>query len=303
MTYVGRFAPSPTGPLHFGSLLAALASFLDARKHQGQWLLRIEDLDPPREQPGLKDQFPEVLDAFGLYWDGELTYQSERLDEYRAVMQTLLQEQHAYACNCSRKQISERSGSSRYDGHCRQLGLIPDLTFTLTPEQQMAIRVLCNNHPIVFDDLIQGPQTQDLLQESGDFVIFRRDGFFAYQLAVVVDDYLQGITHIVRGSDLLHETTRQIFLQQQLGYPTPSYAHIPVATNAAGQKLSKQTFAQALDLKATEATLLQALGFLGQQPPPQLQNASRDGIIAWAIEHWDMTNIPAQAKQLFAGAY
>ena len=260
---------------------------MDARQHQGQWLLRIEDLDPPREQAGLKDQFPEILDAFGLYWDGELTYQSERLDTYRDVLQTLLAEQHAYACDCSRKLIGERTGNALYDGYCRDR----HLSFDPDSHNQTAIRVLCNDHPICFNDLIQGQQTQNLSLDSGDFVIFRRDGFFAYQLAVVVDDYLQGVTHIVRGSDLLHETPRQIFLQQQLAYPTPHYAHIPVATNAAGQKLSKQTFAQALDLDSIESTLFQALVFLGQQPPEQLRTASRDMIIAWAIEHWDISKI------------
>ena len=283
MSYIGRFAPSPTGPLHFGSLLAALASFLDARAHQGEWLLRIEDLDPPREQAGVKDQFPDILEAFGLYWDGELSFQSERLDHYQDALQQLINQHHAYYCNCSRKQIIERCDNIVYDRHC--------LNNPPKDQQGCAARVKSMDSLISFRDMIQGPMAYNL-NSTGDFVVFRRDGLFAYQLAVVVDDYLQGITHVVRGSDLLDETARQIHLQQLLGYPTPSYAHIPVATNDQGQKLSKQTFAKALNLADPEQELLKALHFLNLQPPKDLSSKSRHEILNWAIEEWDINKLP-----------
>ncbi|WP_286240107.1 tRNA glutamyl-Q(34) synthetase GluQRS [Neptuniibacter halophilus] len=282
MSYIGRFAPSPTGPLHFGSLLAALASFLDARANQGQWLLRIEDLDPPREQPGVKEEFPEILEAFGLYWDDELSLQSERLDLYQNVLDQLQQQHHAYPCSCSRKQIMERCENMVYDRHC--------LYHPPAADQNCAIRIKAEDSLISFRDIIQGPHAYNLKQ-SGDFVAYRRDGLFAYQLAVVVDDYLQGITHVVRGSDLLDETARQIHLQQLLGYPTPAYAHIPVATNSEGQKLSKQTYAPALDTTEPVKLLYQALQFLDQQPPAGLLHASRDELLQWAIAHWNLRQI------------
>ena len=292
MTYIGRFAPSPTGPLHFGSLLAALASFLDARANDGQWLLRIEDLDPPREDSTAKQQFPDVLEAFGLYWDGELSFQSERLELYADLTQQLLQQDAAYRCNCSRKTIQTRSQSSYYDGHCRQ--------HPPAKTAQSAVRVICPTTVTIFTDLIQGPQ-QQAIYEQGDFVIHRRDGLFAYLLAVVADDYAQGITHVVRGSDLLCETGRQLHLQQLLGYPHPHYAHIPVATNTEGQKLSKQTFARALDLSQPGVQLFSALEFLDQKPPAQLRNASVTEILEWAIAHWQMDNIEQQSGKVFAG--
>ena len=282
MTYIGRFAPSPTGPLHFGSLLAALASFLDARANNGKWLLRIEDLDPPREQSGVKEQFPLVLEAFGLCWDEELSFQSERLQNYDDVLNELTNQRIAYRCNCSRKQIIERCSNTVYDQHC--------LYHPPEPEQQCAIRVRCKDCLISFRDIIQGAHAYNL-NNSGDFVIYRRDNLYAYLLAVVVDDFLQGITHVVRGSDLLDETARQIHLQQLLGYPTPAYAHIPVAANAEGQKLSKQTFAPALDTDNPIPALFQALAFLDQHPPNELLYASKDELIAWAIENWRIKNI------------
>lgn len=285
MSYIGRFAPSPTGPLHFGSLLAALASFLDARAADGQWLLRIEDLDPPREQAGLKEQFPDVLEAFGLYWDGELRLQSEHPECYQAVLEQLKAEQLAYPCQCSRKEILQRTGHAIYDGHCR--------THPPSSEDNCAIRLDCQHHLISFHDVIQGAHAYNMDLSSGDFIIYRRDKLFSYQLAVVVDDYLQGITHVVRGFDLLEETPRQILLQQFLGYPSPAYAHIPVATNNQRQKLSKQTFAPALDISNPVPTLYSALQFLEQNPPENLRQASRDELLEWAITHWNIKQIPA----------
>ncbi|MGH1463195.1 MAG: tRNA glutamyl-Q(34) synthetase GluQRS [Neptuniibacter sp.] len=284
MSYIGRFAPSPTGPLHFGSLLAALASFLDARANDGQWLLRIEDLDPPREQPGLTEKFPDILEAFGFYWDGELALQSERIELYQKVLRQLLDNRDAYYCNCSRKEIFQRTESSIYDSHC----------FLHPPEvlNNCAVRACCKDSLISFRDVIQGPHAYNLPLSSGDFIVFRKDGFFAYQLAVIVDDFHQGVTHVVRGSDLLDETPRQIHLQQLLGYPTPAYAHIPVATNQQGQKLSKQTFAPAIDPKNASILIFNALNFLGQSPTPNLVHASKTELIEWGIANWDIHKVP-----------
>lgn len=282
VTYTGRFAPSPTGLLHFGSLLAALAGFLDARAQAGRWLLRIEDLDPPREHPGARIQIPRTLETFGLHWDGDVVYQSERLHHYQQALEQLTANADAYRCNCSRKQVQQRSGQNRYDGHC--LHSPPAI------ETPSAWRCHCNGAEISFDDGIQGPQ-HSLLAEGGDFVIRRKDGLFAYLLAVVVDDHLQGITHVVRGSDLLPETPRQLYLQQRLGYHHPHYSHIPVASNTDGQKLSKQNLAQPLDEQHPVPQLISALTFLGQAPPAELTDASLDELLAWAVSNWQPQNI------------
>lgn len=284
MSCIGRFAPSPTGPLHFGSLLAALASYLDIRSRDGVWLLRIEDLDPPREQAGAADAILRTLDAFGLHWDGPVLYQSQRLDHYQAALNDLLQSGAAYRCSCSRKQIKARQAYPLYDGYCR---CHPPPSSTAS-----AIRV---SHPQPLQrlrDRIQGPREYHWPHDRGDFVIFRRDGLFAYQLAVVVDDAASKITDILRGCDLIDETPHQMALQQLLDYPTPAYAHIPVITNNAGQKLSKQNLAPALDPALRQSLLLRALSLLGQQPPIELADASRDELLQWAIEHWNITAVP-----------
>ena len=285
MRYIGRFAPSPTGPLHFGSLLAALASYADARAHQGLWFLRIEDLDPPREPPGASAQILSTLEAFGFDWDGAVRYQSERSHFYLAAIDQLLSRQQAYRCSCSRKQIFSRTGSNRYDGHCRTTPPGADVA--------CALRVCCEAGDSQLQDLIQGTQHYQLARDDGDFVIRRRDGLFAYQLAVVVDDAEQGITHVVRGSDLLDETPRQIQLQRFLGFTTPVHAHIPVATSIDGQKLSKQSYAVPLDDQQPVPALIAALDFLGQRPPPELRDADTTELLRWAVQHWKMERIPA----------
>ncbi|MFW1677224.1 tRNA glutamyl-Q(34) synthetase GluQRS [Pontibacter sp. JAM-7] len=287
--YIGRFAPSPTGALHFGSLLAALASYLDARAHNGQWLLRIEDLDPAREQPGIKADFARVLDAFGFEWDGPISYQSDRLTLYTSALHQLHEQHRTYPCSCSRKEIQQRTGTHQYDGHC----------FNQLPKanRKLATRLHCTSGALCFHDRIQGTRCHDLQQESGDFILRRRDGLIAYQLAVVVDDYLQGITHVVRGCDLLNETPRQIQLQNYLDYPSPCYAHIPVATNPMGQKLSKQTGATALDITQPSQQLFRALQQLHQSPPEELQRADVNTLISWAIQNWQCHNIPATEKK------
>jgi glutamyl-Q tRNA(Asp) synthetase len=280
--YIGRFAPSPTGPLHFGSLLSALASFLDARAHRGRWLLRIEDIDPPREQPGAAAAIPAALRAHGLHWDGEILYQSERAEIYRRALQRLEAAGLAFFCTCSRTALAEHHV---YPGSCRAR--------RQPPAEPQALRLLVDAAAVVdFDDLIQGRCRQDLAHEVGDFVIFRKDGLPAYQLAVVVDDAAQGVTHVVRGSDLLDSTPRQIYLQRCLQLPTPAYAHIPVITNHAGQKLSKQTFAAALDARRAVDNLLAALAFLQQPPPPAGQCHAVDAVLDWAITHWQPAAIP-----------
>jgi glutamyl-Q tRNA(Asp) synthetase len=258
--YVGRFAPSPTGPLHFGSLVAALASFLDARLARGKWHVRLDDLDAPRTQPGAADEILRALERLGLEWDGPVLMQSARLERYRAVLDGLSRRGLAYPCSCSRKELEDSAlaidGARVYPGTCRQ-GLAPGKT-------ARALRLRTHEAPIGFEDAIQGWVEQRVEQEVGDFVLQRADGIIAYQLAIVVDDMDQGVTDVVRGADLLDSTARQIHLQRLLGARTPRYAHIPVALHASGEKLSKQTGARPLDLADPKAELARARRFLGQ---------------------------------------
>ena len=286
--YIGRFAPSPSGPLHFGSLVAALASYLDARSAHGQWLLRMEDLDPAREPPEAAAQILSTLEAFGLHWDGSVLYQSQRLGAYADALADLQGRGLMYRCDCSRLQIQAMGGV--YDNRCRLRHLQPTAG---------ALRVVVPDQTFDFVDLIQGPQQQNLLCECGDFVLRRKDGLFAYQLAVVVDDAFQNVTHVVRGSDLLDSTPRQLYLQKLLGFPSPRYAHIPVAVNKGGQKLSKQHFAAPLDLQQPTAQLLSALQFLGQLPAkdadPHLAIATPAELLTWGTTHWDIQAVPKLA--------
>lgn len=277
--YVGRFAPSPTGALHFGSLVAALASWLDARAARGTWLLRVEDLDAPRTQPGAADLILRCLERLGLTWDGPVLYQSLRAARYEAALQKL--QRHTYWCGCTRREIADSSlglasdGAQIYPGTCRN-GL---------PEGKppRALRIRTGNDSISFQDRVQGAQQQSLEREVGDFVLYRADGQFAYQLAVVVDDAEQGVTDVVRGADLLDSTARQIHLQRLLGCLTPRYLHAPIAVNVAGEKLSKQTGAQPVDPARREEVIRQALRFLGQAPTPDLDEA---------VANWDAARIP-----------
>jgi glutamyl-Q tRNA(Asp) synthetase len=278
--YVGRFAPSPTGPLHFGSLVAALASWLDARAARGRWLVRIEDLDRPRVEPGAADQMLQTLQALGLEWDGEVVRQSGRLRLYREALAQLAGQ--TYVCGCTRKEVADSAiaiaGARIYPGTCRN-GLAPG-------KNARAIRLRTQAQPIRFVDQVQGEIGQEVEKEVGDFVLFRADGQFAYQLAVVVDDAAQGITDVVRGADLLDSTARQIYLQRLLGYATPRYLHVPVALNAAGEKLSKQTGAAAID--ASRAVLKEALSFLGQAQADTLDEA---------VRNWDTARIARRRTQ------
>lgn len=298
MTYTGRFAPSPSGPLHLGSLVAALGSYLDARTNRGLWLLRMEDLDPPREVPEAKTWIPKQLENHGLTWDRSISYQSERLDLYQSHLEKLDKSGFIYQCFCSRQRVKELGGT--YDGHCRnklfQSGNDQPLTNRPTAEAtKAALRVHLDN-PQSWDDLIQGFQSYTPEQLHGDFVVKRRDGLFSYQLAVAVDDSLQGITHVIRGADLIDSAARQIHLQKLLGLSSPDYGHLPVVENDQGQKLSKQNLARSLDETTPAANLVLALKILGQQPPAQLEDGSAEEILGWAGENWNRAKIPAEAE-------
>jgi glutamyl-Q tRNA(Asp) synthetase len=286
--YVGRFAPSPTGPLHAGSLVAAVASWLDARAAGGRWLVRMEDLDRPRCEPGAADTILRQLDAYGLYRDGDVLVQSTRDDAYAAALDALKAQGAIYPCACSRSQLAQvprnHEGEIVYPGTCRN-GLPPGAV-------ARAWRVRVPNVSTHFIDRIHGTLQQNLAHEVGDFIVKRADGLFAYQLAVVVDDADQGITHVVRGADLLWNTPRQIFLQGLLGLPTPAYAHVPLVTNAAGQKLSKQTLAPALPEHGRGDVLAQVLVVLGHPPPRELEGAKPAELLAWASAHWHIENVP-----------
>lgn len=281
--YIGRFAPSPTGPLHLGSLLTALASFLDARANNGRWLVRMEDLDPPREQPGAAADILQTLDHYGLHWDGEVWFQSRRHAVYEATVQQLLAQHQAFYCTCSRKDLQLLSASA-YPGTCRGQFRQPDVPFS--------VRVQVEDRPIAFEDALQGRCEFNLQVEGGDFIIKRKDGLYAYHLAVVIDDAAQAISHIVRGIDLLDSTPRHLLLQRLLGLPTPHYAHLPVIVNAQGQKLSKQTFANPVARDNPVALLHECLRVLGQQPLPELLQAGRDELLHWASTHWRRDRVP-----------
>lgn len=290
-TIRGRFAPSPSGPLHFGSLVAALGSYLHCKQRSGLWLLRMEDIDPPREQAGAADAIMRSLEAHGLEWEGSVLYQSQRLDAYRAAIEQLQQQDKIYYCRCSRSQLrsadteAQTAGTQgpRYPGRCRDRKHGPS---------NASLRVRTHDQALGFTDLRLGSIQQRLESELGDFVLQRRDGLYAYQLAVVVDDAYQGITEVVRGDDLLDSTVRQIYLQQCLGLVTPSYLHLPIALNSRGMKLSKQTGATALDNHKPVANLYAALEFLGQQPPAELARESLTNLLGWAQSNWSVPRIP-----------
>lgn len=286
----GRFAPSPTGPLHFGSLIAAVASYLEAKTAGGEWRLRIEDLDPPREVAGAADDILRTLEAYGFEWDGDIVYQSRRSEAYEAALDTLRSADVLYPCACTRKEIADSSligiEGPVYPGTCRK-GLTKG-------RAARAWRVRTDDSVIEFEDRLQGLQSSRLQQDIGDFVVRRADGPYAYQLACVVDDAAQGISEVVRGADLLASTARQIYLQRLLGLATPSYVHVPAAVNVHGEKLSKQTFAQALPRQRPVPVLCRALAFLGQNPQPAWSALSLDEFWQVARTHWKLEGIPRE---------
>lgn len=287
---IGRFAPSPTGPLHFGSLIAALGSYLDARSRGGEWLVRMEDIDPPREQPGAGDEILKTLEAFGLAWDGPVIYQSQRLGIYHDAVTDLLKNKLAYYCTCSRRDIAkltDGNSGTRYPGTCRA---------NSRPRENASVRILTNNNGISLLDRLQGEFHWDLEYEFGDFIIKRKDRLFAYHLAVVIDDAEQGITDIIRGADLLDSTPHHLYLQQVLGLATPSYLHLPMAIDKTGAKLSKQTHAKPVTINNAVPELQAALTFLNQTLPPEHAHCNKHELLVWAIKHWDLEKIPASRK-------
>ena len=290
--YRGRFAPSPTGPLHIGSLYTAVASFLQARSQQGQWLLRIDDLDPFRCKAKYSQQIINTLERYSLHWDEPIVYQSERHQSYRAALQTLQQQGRLYPCQCSRKDLANRqSASTVYDRHC--------LTQQPSANKTCALRLSLNAEQISFTDRVQGLQRQDLALQVGDFVIFRKDQVYAYHLAAIIDDDEQGVSEVLRGYDLLDSSFRQILLQQLLSIDTPLYAHIPTINDAYGVKLSKQTFAADVALSPVRETLIQVLGYLNLQPPKELLDLEPSEILNWAIPRWSIDKIKPDTSILF----
>ena len=288
--YRGRFAPSPTGPLHFGSLVSALASYLDARKNRGQWLLRIDDIDPPREQPGAIPVILRQLEQHGLHWDETELYQSTRSAAYREILAALTGQGLLFPCTCSRQLLAKSNGI--HSGPCR--------ASDASPHQAHALRIAVTaDEPVVFEDVFQGRQSRNLKREVGDFVLLRRDGLFAYQLAVVADEAYQNITHVIRGADLLDSTARQIYLQRVLDYPSPDYGHIPVATGTDGEKLSKQNFAGSLDDGVPVENLLNALSWMGYSVDAELLTTSAEEILDWAVCRWNR-NLLVGDKKRFA---
>lgn len=288
--YIGRFAPSPSGPLHFGSLVAAAASFYDARAAGGQWLVRIDDLDRPRCVPGAAEAILATLTRLGFEWDAEPQWQSRRHAAYAEAFERLREAGHLFPCACSRRELADsalaRDGSRIYPGTCRA-GLPPG-----HGPRTWRVRSTGRIH---FDDRIQGEHDENLERDVGDFIVRRADGVFAYQLAAVVDDAAAGVTDVVRGADLLGSTSRQIHLQHLLGHAVPRHAHVPVAVDRHGDKLSKQTHARAIDALKAEHVLMLALDFLGQEPPPHRARTNVHTIHAWAIEHWSITRVPRRA--------
>lgn len=287
--YRGRFAPSPTGPLHFGSLVAAVASFLEARTRGGDWLVRMDDIDPPRVVAGAADDILRTLAACGLEWDGQVVHQSARSDAYHSALHRLREKGRVYPCACSRREIADSALAGTeglvYPGTCRG-GIASD-------QCARALRLDTRGATVAFDDALQGRIECGLDRESGDFVLYRADGVYAYQLAVVVDDAEQGITDVVRGADLLASTPRQICIQKLLGLPRPRYAHLPVVVNTQGEKLSKQTQALPVDADRPLPALIAALSFLGQSPPRDFATV-RD-LWAWATRNWKLSRVPRVA--------
>ncbi len=287
--YIGRFAPSPTGPLHFGSLVAAVASYCDAKANGGQWLVRMEDLDKPREVAGAADNILQTLDDFGLQWDGEVAYQSQRTGLYENALDTLKQKGLAYPCQCSRKTIQANATQTGIEG-----AIYPKtcINSPVPASNNTAWRMKTAGQTITVNDAVLASETQTIDQLFGDFVVKRADQLFSYQLAVVVDDAEQNISHVVRGADLWQSSSRQILLQQALNTPTPKYAHVPIIVNEQGQKLSKQTLAKPIDSKDASRLLFEVFTLLNQQPPEMLKGTNQKEILAWGVARWKVSALP-----------
>ncbi len=293
---VGRFAPSPTGPLHFGTLLAALGSYLQAKCCAGRWLVRIEDLDPPRVVPGAADAMLRLLEHLGFAWDGEIIYQSHRFERYQQVLEQICEQGEVFACNCTRREIlasAPHPGEEGpvYPGTCREgMG---------GSRSERAMRLRVPDEEIFFHDGIFGEQMQNLEKEVGDFVLHRSDGLFAYQLAVVVDDIDAGVTQVVRGADLLSSTPRQLYLYRCLDTIPPEYFHLPLALGDHGKKLSKRNGEIGLITRANGSSMVwRALDFLNQSPPKELINASPSELLCWGLENYHPEKILAKNRQI-----
>ncbi len=292
-TTIGRFAPSPTGSLHFGSLIAAIASYLSVRHQQGKWLLRIEDVDIHRKQKGASSAIIHALESYGFEWDGDIVFQSQRTSAYEEALAAISDK--TYPCSCTRKELQAAALTGKfsyiYPGFCRE-------KLKNKTANQLSIRVKTNTDQICFDDRCQPEKfCQNIKKEIGDFVLKRSDGLFAYQLAVVVDDAWQGITEVVRGADLFDNTPRQIYLQNLLGFSHPDYLHFPVAIDHSGKKLSKQNLSPEISLASKRLNLINALDFLGQQPPALAEFSSLDNVWLWAIKHWNADRIPKKLSK------
>ena len=293
MSYRGRFAPTPSGPLHVGSIVAAAASWLEARTRGGTWRVRIDDLDPPRVVPGAADDILRCLAAFELHWDGEVAYQGTRGSAYAAAFERLQRSGLVYPCACSRREIAAhaRMGveGSIYPGTCRD-GIPPGASVR-------AWRMRTSGAHVEFDDRVLGIQRRDLERDAGDFVLLRADGVWSFHLASAVDDAHMGMTDIVRGADLLESSARQILVLRALGYPIPAFAHLPVALDAQGEKLSKQTHAPAVVAAHAGKTLTQVLRFLGQEVPDALDRAGASEVLDWALLNWDLRRVGTAPRQ------
>jgi glutamyl-Q tRNA(Asp) synthetase len=286
MGYVGRFAPSPTGPLHLGSLVAALGSFLDARHERGRWLLRIEDLDTARVRPGCADEIKRTLENLGLHWDGPVEYQSRRRELYAQALQALQRQALLYACHCTRRELAD-SEAPGYPGTCRNRRVTPG---------PAALRFRVDEGETVdFIDRFQGPSSF-AMGALGDVIIRRRDEVIAYQLAVVVDDAHQGVTDVVRGADLLPSTPWQLLLQRALGLPTPRYGHLPLIVEPDGAKLAKSRRSMPVDPRRATTQLIEALKLLRQAPPADLRGETPDAVLSWAVNHWNTSNLERVQK-------
>ena len=289
MKYRGRFAPSPTGPLHFGSLVAALGSWLDARSNNGEWLVRIEDIDPPREVAGASDEILRTLEYFGLYWDQQVTYQSDNLEYYHDILDQLISKDIVYCCVCTRKQIKTTNGI--YQNSCRYKDN------TDSEKHSLRLKVM---HPVLsFQDYFHGQCKAKMELAKEDYILKRKDGLYAYMLAVVLDDYRQNISHVIRGADLLDTTVQQIYLFNTLNAPVPQYGHLPLVVNNLGKKMSKQNQAPAIQHKNVAEQLWQALDFLKQAPPVELHNDSKENILNWATQHWDPDTFKAEYQLVY----
>ena len=286
--YIGRFAPSPSGPLHFGSLVAAVGSYLQAKSQQGVWQVRIEDIDPPREVQGASEDILATLQAYGLKWDGEVIYQHQQSAVYEEILSQLMSQQLCYACSCTRKMIKQQGGY--YLGRCRQANI---------EQQGNALRInlqSITDKTTQFEDKLQGLITLDPTQIDDDFIIKRKDGLYAYNLAVVVDDIQQGITEVVRGADLIETTGKQMSLYRLLKAPVPDYVHLPLAVTQPGLKLSKQNHAKAVDKNQPMPTLKQVLAFLGHPVPEAIRYKNCTEILHWATQHWSLNAVPKQLE-------